>query len=111
MNALWRKGLLETGSEIDEWEIRIHDLFLEIAKGESLREVRPFERRRFLIIDKDGPDVPHELLECSSGSCWLSLRRLIIHNSEMQSLKKGDLSSFLNVEVLQFRHCKRAGGG
>lgn len=104
VNTLWRKGLLEKGSEVDEsGKFTIHDLYLEFAELEA--RAGSFEGRRWLF-DKDGTDVPHELLMNPSGSCWPSLERLIIHNSKMRSLKNVYLHCCLNLEVLQLCHCE-----
>lgn len=41
-----------------------------------------------------------------NGLCWPFLKRLIIHKSEIQSLKRSKLHLCKNVEVLNFNYCK-----
>lgn len=108
VEGLWRMAFIEEVSEVDLLTIKIHDLFLDVAKEEA-RAGRNFEERRFLY-HTGGADVPPELLKRPPGppgSCWSRLERLVIRNSDLRSLKKANLlQRCCNVAVLQLFDCK-----
>ena len=100
-------GFIEEVTEGDLLSIKIHDLFLDVAKEEA-RAGRNFEDRRFLY-HTGGADVPRELLKRPPGppgSCWSRLERLVIRNCDLRGLKTEHLQRCCNVEVLQLFDCK-----
>lgn len=67
INALKRNGLLDSNSDNTTlpW-IYIHDLFIDFVENKA--QESPFKKRRYLV-DKEGKDVPFELLKKPSGLC------------------------------------------